>query len=67
MIELQDKNDDTDDWYQFITFGEQDGYLYQNTPEKRQTNFQSEESFRKHVVIDMFIIHYGDKKNNYKE
>ncbi len=67
MERLQDEHHNTDDWHQFITFGEQDGYIYQDTPEKRQTNFQSEESFRKHVVIDSFITHYGDKKDNYKE
>ncbi len=67
MEKLQDEHYDTDDWHQFITFGEQDGYIYQETPEKRQTNFQSEESFRKHVAIDMFITHYGDKKDNYKK
>ena len=58
MEKLQSEHDDTEDWHQFITFGEQDAYLYQTTPEKRQTNFQSEESFRKHVAIDMFITHY---------
>ncbi len=67
MQKLQSEHYNTEDWHQFITFGEQDGYIYQETPEKRQTNFQSEESFRKHVVIDMFITHYGDKKDNYKE
>ncbi|MCX6823960.1 MAG: hypothetical protein NT085_02440 [candidate division SR1 bacterium] len=67
MEKLQDEHYDTDDRHQFITFGEQDGYIYQETPEKRQTNFQSEESFRKHVAIDMFITHYGDKKDNYKK
>jgi hypothetical protein len=58
MEKLQLEHNDTDDWHQFITFGEEDGYIYKETPEKRQTNFQSEESFRKHVVIDMFITHY---------
>jgi len=67
MEKLQSEHYNTENWHQFITFGEQDGYLYQETPEKRQTNFQSEESFRKHVVIDMFITHYWDKKDNYKE
>jgi len=67
MEKLQAEHYDTDDWHQFITFGEQDGYIYQETPEKRQTNFQSEKSFRKHVAIDMFITHYGDKEDNYKQ
>jgi hypothetical protein len=66
MKKLQDEHYDTEDWHQFITFGEQDGYIYQDTSEKRQTNFQTENSLRKHVAIDMFITHYGDKKDNYK-
>lgn len=67
MEKLQREHYDAEDRHQFITFGEQDGYIYQDTPEKRQTNFQSEKSFRKHVAIDMFITHYGDKKDNYKQ
>ena len=67
MEKLQANHENTQDWYQFITFGEQDGYKYQETPEKRQTNFQSEESLRKNIAIDMFITHYGDKKDNYQE
>ncbi len=67
METLQRQHDDTEDRHQFITFGEQDGYIYQETPEKRQTNFQSENSFRKHVAIDMFITHYGEEKDNYKK
>lgn len=67
MEKLQANHESTQDWHQFITFGEQDGYTYQETPEKRQTNFQSEESLRKHVAIDMFITHYGDKKDNYQQ
>lgn len=65
MEKLQNEHYDTTNRHQFITFGEQDGYIYQETPEKRQTNFQTEDSFRKHVAIDMFITHYGDKKDNY--
>lgn len=66
MEDLQSKHYDTADWHQFITFGEEDGYLYKETPEKRQTNFQSDESLRKQLPIDMFITHYGNKKDNYK-
>ena len=67
MEKLQANHENTQDWHQFITFGEQDGYKYQETPEKRQTNFQSDESLKKHVAIDMFITHYWDKKDNYKK
>jgi len=67
MEKLQSEHDNTEDWHQVITYGEQDAYLYQETPEKRQTNFQSEESFRKQVVVDMFITHYWDRKDNYKK
>lgn len=66
MKDQQNKHEDTADWHQFITFGEEDGYLYKETPEKRQTNFQSDESLRKQLPVDMFITHYGDKKDNYK-
>ena len=66
MKKLQEEHDLSENWHQFITFWEKDGYKYQNTPEKRQTNFQSEIAFRKQIVIDMFITHFGDKADNYK-